>query len=96
MASSASLLWPRRLSPGLLRSRNAIDSLARTRLVRGYVTGSPPPASDDRVLLHHSPLPTYWFQRSLPKLPLPTLEASLDKRVNKEGWTCFLITSATR
>jgi hypothetical protein len=36
------------------------------------------PASDD-VLLHHSPIPTYYFQQSLPKLAIPSLDATCDK-----------------
>ena len=31
------------------------------------------------VLLHRSPIPTYYFQQSLPKLAIPTLDATCDK-----------------
>lgn len=31
------------------------------------------------TLLHESPIPTLYFQRSLPKLPIPSLDESLGK-----------------
>ena len=36
-----------------------------------------PPLTDPHALLHKTRIPTYHFQDSLPKLPLPALEDTL-------------------
>lgn len=35
--------------------------------------------SDDYQLLHKSNMPTYYFQKSLPRLPIPKAEKSLER-----------------
>lgn len=70
-------LTPRRPAPVAPPSQASV-AVRRRPISDVGVKVAAHPGSDD-VLLHHSPIPTYYFQQSLPKLAIPTLDATCDK-----------------